>query len=261
MIATKRIKLTPTSCDPNWFRDVNVSEKLHDVLCVKNDDFDEDNDKEDKALVVKLYDFIKNSDPTREVVYQIQAIIIDAIIRTTNDISSVWSSEIVTNDDEKSLINRIKQADRKISFILVGFIKAALESSDPKWKVLRPCLMESLKTVFYTVLQVIEFAPHHSVRNRNILMKHLEMKKFLTEVSTRVWYSVLFELETSFNIDDFITIFRKLAMVDCFDEDWYLLGSWDDVLEEFEERHEFVIQRTDVDAVLQARTMQQQGGY
>merc|ERR1712039_36203 len=127
----------------------------------------------------------------------------------------------------RDLKSRIKQSERKISFLLVGFIKSAHESTDRKWMVLRPYIMKLLKAVLHANLQLMGFAPHRTVLDEKLQKKHAQRKKFLTEVSTMVWCSVLCELKESFEIDDFIDIFRKLAMLDIFDEDWYLLGSWD----------------------------------
>jgi len=242
-----------------WFRDVVISEKLHEVFCVNNDDFDIVQDTRDMAIVIKLNDIIKNSIPTAEFIMHIQAIIVNCIFETQNDISSIWDCETITQNDERKLKSRTKQAERKISFLLVGFIKTAYESSDQKWILLRPYLIESLKAVLYANLQLIGFAPHHTVVNEKIQKKYLQTKQFLTEVSTIVWYSVLFELEESFQIDDFIDIFRKLAMLDIFDEDWNLSGSWYNVLEDFSTEHGFQIQRTVIDHVLQVRTIEQRG--
>lgn len=243
----------------HWFRNMDVSEKLHEVLILKNDDFDQ-SDVQEMEAVATLWDILNNHVPTIEFITDIHEIVVKCVVETKHDISNVFNRAEITENDEEALSSRVKKTERKVSFILAGFIKAALESSLCKWKALRPGAMEMLKEVLRTNLQLIHSVPAAGNENTNMQKKQQLTKNFLTEISTCVWYSVLFELEESFQINDFIDIFRELAMADIFDQDWYLMGPWNDVLEEFSARHGFEIQRVpQIDDILQLRTVELRG--
>jgi len=232
--------------DLGWLRHATISTKLYDVKCIDNDVFEEE-DLEDVAYYERCANFLSTCVPSPELIHQIQSIVIDVMKETKTDIDNTWDRESVTRDVEESLEARIRESDRKIGFILVVFMKEAFEAHDPKWQALHSNTIESLREIFFAILDMICSAPCPSVRDINTFKKRRSTKNFLAQVSIYAWHNVLLDSTSLFDINEFINVFRKLAMVDCFEEEWY------DVLDAFSDRCNCDIERTNEDDEIQQK--------
>ena len=83
---------------------------------------------------------------------------------TKTDIDNTWDRESVTCDVEESLEALIRESERKIGFILVVFMKEAFEAHDPKWQALNINTIESLREIFFAILDMIDSIPYPRVR-------------------------------------------------------------------------------------------------
>ena len=232
--------------DMSWLHNLAISETIYDVVCIHNDEFDEEENLHDIQLVLGFRSFMMRVVPSRELVHQVEDFIIDAMEDTTQTIESEYDREIVSRNERERLNGRIRESERKICFLLAEFVKFALETPDPGWIGLEDDLIRLLQSVLNAVLELIGSSPHP------------KLLEFLKAISTYVWFYVLYDLNGQFDITEFISLLRAIAVTKCFHfGEWHGMSTWNDVLRVFQEKCGIAIERIDVDNYIHQLSLQQ----
>jgi len=212
--------------------------------------------QDDDELIILLQRFLEESKATKEIIDAIYQIWQQTVLSTLLQSSAVWKKESVTASDQRNMKDMLKQARYKINFILHHLTGSMLTSTDKKWTVLKPHILDMCYNTLLLVPRLAESCPH-SPTDIRLAIIHFEGKEFLAAVACETW-DTLYDFAIPIDATKFIPVLRRCAMLDILDKDWNMLGGWEDILKGMEAKcckaGSPTVQRLPSDAVLHEKT-------
>merc|ERR1719223_1875333 len=157
------------------------------------------------------------------------------------------------------LDDKIKRSVAKISFICNQVLSSILTSKSRKWRKHYEAIIEMCCAILYSLPSKIEAIAHHDTDVKK-LIKHFKAKHFLCQVSRYLWKDIFCEHHIQVEPQIIVPILRRLAMLDLIDENWNIIGSWEEVLCHVEKSCNIGVGRSPSDASLDQMSIHLRNG-
>ena len=186
----------------------------------------------------------------------LKTLLVDKVVVGTGEaIHNMWSGgRSIDGPMQTRMETRVEEGKKKAELILVGIVKPALgKSKDGKaiWTRLKESFVDICLSTLRSLVILMEKAPHPGGWGMQPLQEHIQMKKYLQDVSLMVWSYVFYDIEVQVSADELIPPMRQLAMLDCVDGGWMMHGSWSEVLDALSSKCCARIKRIDADDELE----------
>ena len=236
--------------DLGWLEDAAVTdamiESLHEEYTYESDEDDEDCGRSD--TIIKCTEFLLDLEDAAEEdmglgvakgiasAKALKELLVDKIITSTGEaIHNMWSGgHSINGAMQRQMKERVEKAEKKAELILIGIVKPALSNAKGGkaiWARLKDSFVDVCLSTLRCLVILMEKSPHPGGWGMQPLQEHFQVKEFLTDLSSKVWSSVLYDTNARVPADELIPIMRQLAMLDCVDRGWNWHGSWSEVLD------------------------------